>query len=120
MLILKPCFLGAGTVIGEVEALLDESVDIDRAMLARSFARVQQHVLHDSVCALAVLNDLVEIVAQGARQFGDFATRLVIARHSAKGFPQFVDQFRRNPREIVDKIERVFDLVGDTGGQLAK
>jgi hypothetical protein len=50
-------------VIGEIETLLDEGVGIDGPMLTRAFARVQQHVLHDGVSTLAVLNDLVEIVA---------------------------------------------------------
>src|SRR6516165_10552031 len=31
--------LGAGTMIGEIKALLDECVDVDWPMLARSFAR---------------------------------------------------------------------------------
>jgi hypothetical protein len=39
-------------VIGEIEALLDHSVDIDR--LAGAFARVQQHVLDNCIGALAV------------------------------------------------------------------
>src|SRR6516165_946989 len=68
--------LGAGTMIGEIEALLDERIGIDRPVLARSFARVQQHILDNGVCALAVLNDLVEVVAQSVRQFGDCSTRL--------------------------------------------
>ena len=107
-------------MIGEIEALLDERVDVDRPMFARSFARMQQHVLDDGVRALAVLNDLVEIVSQSVRQFSDFTARLIIARHSAKGFPQFVDQFGRDTREIVDEIERVLDLVRDPGGQLTE
>ena len=82
-------------MIGKIEALLDEGVGIDQPMFARSLARVQQHVLDDGVRALAVLNDLVEVVAQSVRQFNDFTARLIIARHSAKGLPQFVDQFRR-------------------------
>jgi len=108
----------ASAMIGEIEALLDERVDIDRPVFARTFARVQQHILDDGVGAFAVLNDLVEVVAQSVRQFSDFAARFVIARHSAKAFPQFVDQFRRNPREIVDEIERVFDLVGNARCEL--
>ena len=66
-------------------------------MLAGTFARVQEHVLDDGVGAFAVLHDLVEIVAQGVRQLGDFKARLIVARHSAESFPQFVDQFRGNP-----------------------
>ena len=107
-------------MIGEIEALLDEGVDIDGPMLARAFARVQQHVLDDGVGALAVLHDLVEIVAQSVRQFGDFSARLIIERHASQGFPQFIDQFGRDPREIVDEIERVLDLVRDAGGQLTE
>src|SRR5262249_2281044 len=34
-------------------------------MFARSFARVQQHILDDGVGAFPVLHDLVEIIAQG-------------------------------------------------------
>ena len=56
--------LGPRPVIGEIEALLDEGVDIDRPVLARAFARVQQHVLDDGIGALAVLHDLVEIALQ--------------------------------------------------------
>ena len=68
--IVEALLLGPSAVIGEIEALLDESVDIDRPMLSRTLARVQQHVLDDGVCALAMLNDLVEIVAQGIGQLG--------------------------------------------------
>ena len=67
-------------MIGEIEALLDEGVDIDEPVLARAFARVQQHVLDDGIGTLAVLHDLVEIAAQRVRQFGDFCARLVVER----------------------------------------
>ena len=40
--------------------------------------------------------------------------------HVLQGFLQFVDQFGRDPREIVDEIERVLDLVRDAGGELTK
>src|SRR4051812_42890823 len=39
--------LGSRPMIGEVQALLDERVDVRKAPLARALARVQQHVLHD-------------------------------------------------------------------------
>src|SRR4029077_1667783 len=50
-------------VIGEIEALIDQRVDIDGSVFARTFTRVQQHVLDDGVGAPAVLYDLAEIVA---------------------------------------------------------
>ena len=45
---------------------------------------------------------------------------LVVEVYAAKRLAQFVDQFDRDGREIVDEIERVLDLVGDAGGQLAE
>ena len=39
---------------------------------------------------------------------------------ASKRLPQFVDEFDRDGREIVDEIERVLDLVRDAGGQLPK
>src|SRR5215468_7120037 len=38
-------FLSSCTVIGEIEAFLDQGVDIDNPVFTRAFARVQQHVL---------------------------------------------------------------------------
>ena len=58
-------------MIGEIEAFLDEGIDIDGPVLTRAFARVQQHVLDDGIGALAVLHDLVEIALQRIRQFVD-------------------------------------------------
>ena len=40
-------------------------------------------------------------------------TQLIIEVHVLEGFLQFIDQFGRDPREIVDEIERVLDLVRD-------
>ena len=54
-------------MIGEVEALFDESIDIGRSLLAGPFARMQQHVLDDGVGALTVLDDFVEVVLQQVR-----------------------------------------------------
>src|SRR5215468_4347338 len=89
-------------------------------MFARSFARVQQHVLDDGVGAFTVLHDLVEIVAQGVRQFGYFGECISIDLRFAESFLKFVDQFSRYTREIVDEVERVLDLMGDAGGELAE
>src|SRR5215471_9757467 len=52
---LEALLLCASTMIGEIEALLDECVDVDGPMLARTFARVEQHVLDDGVGTPAVL-----------------------------------------------------------------
>ena len=81
---------------------------------------MQQHVLDDGIGALAVLHDLVEIVAQRVGQFGDFSAPLFVERSRLRGFLQLVDQFGGNTREIVDEIEWVLDLVRDAGSQLAE
>ena len=59
-------------MIGEIEALIEKRIDIRRPVLAGTLARMQQHVLDDGVGALAVLDDLFEVVLQQARQFVDF------------------------------------------------
>jgi hypothetical protein len=90
-------------MIGVIEALLDESVDIDRPVLPRALTRMQQHVLDDRVRALAVLHDL-----------------LAVEVRASKRFPQFVNELDRDSREIVDEIEQVLDFVGNASGQLTE
>src|ERR1700730_17525790 len=109
-----------GTVIGEVQALIHYHVDVGRAMLAGTFTGVLQHVFHDGVGALAVLNDLFEVALQRLRQFVQFAAYLGVERGARKQVVHLFDQFRQQRREIVDEVERVLDLVGDTGGKLAE
>ena len=53
--------LGARTVVGQIEALLDKVVGISQSTFALSFVRVQQHVLDDGVCALAMVYDLAKV-----------------------------------------------------------
>ena len=60
-------FFRPRAVIGEIEALLDDGVDIGRPVLARTLARMQQHVLDDRVGALAVLHHLFQIALQHVR-----------------------------------------------------
>ena len=81
---------------------------------------MQQHVLDDRVGALAVLHDLVEIALQHIGDLVDLGAQLVVEMYAAKRLAQFVDEFDRDGREIVDEIERVLDLVGDAGGQLTE
>ena len=100
----------------EIEALLDQRVDIDGTALARTLARVQKHVFDDQVRAFAVLHHLVEIALQHVGDLFDLRAQLGVERRSGKRLPQFVDQLNRDRREIIDEIERVLDLVGDTGG----
>ena len=107
-------------MIGKVEALLDDGIDIDRPVFARAFARVQQHVLDDGIGTLAVLHDLVEIASQCVCQFVNLGARLSFSDDAIQSVLQFINQFGGDPREIVDEIERVLDLVRDASGELTK
>jgi hypothetical protein len=77
-------------------------------------------VLDDRIRALAVLHDLVEVALQRIGDLADLCTQLAVEVRACKRRPQLVDKFDRDGREIVDEIERVLDLLGNTGGQLAE
>src|SRR6185295_16776794 len=76
--------------------------------------------LDDGVGTSAVLYDLVEVAAQRVHQFGNFQASFIVDRNALQGVLQFIDQFARDTGEIVDEIERVFDLVRDTRSELAE
>ena len=109
-------------MIGEVQRLIDQGVEIDLATLARDPARMLQHRFDDVVGALAVLGDLVEIAGQHLDRLVDLGARVLVERGDARrgALLQLVEQLDRQPGEVVDEIERVLDLVRDAGGQLAE
>ena len=109
-------------MIGEVQRLLDQRVEVDRPALARDPARVFEHALDDAVGALAVLGDLVEVAAQHLDDLVDRGALVVAERRHGRRrrLLQLQQQFARQLGEIVDEIERVLDLVRDPGGQLAE
>ena len=86
-------FLRPGAMIGEIETLPNERVDVGRPTLAGPFAGMQQHVLDDGVGALAVLHDLFEIFVQQMRQLADFLSLSVVEGNRFEGIAQFIDQF---------------------------
>src|SRR6202042_1877233 len=71
---------GPRSVIGEVEALLDDRIDVGGPAVARTFARMQQHVLDDRIGALAVLHDLVEVTLEHIRELVDHLPDLAVER----------------------------------------
>jgi signal transduction histidine kinase len=48
-------------VFGEIEALSDQGIDVDRPMFSRILPGMQQHVLDDRISAFSVLNHLAEV-----------------------------------------------------------
>ena len=79
-LVLRP-----GAVVGEVQGLVDQGIEVDLATLARDAARVLQHRFHDVVGAFAVLGDLVEVAGQHLDGFIDLSAGVVIERGDTRG-----------------------------------
>src|SRR5262245_56479635 len=88
-------------------------------MFTGTFARVLQHVLDDGIGTLTVLHDFVEIAPQDVRQLSNFGTYFLV-QWALQDALQFVDQLAGDSREIVDKVERVLDLVRYAGGELTE
>ena len=93
---IEALLLGPSPVVGEIEALLDQGVDVDRPMLSRALARMQQHVLDDRIRAFAVLHDFIEIALQHIRNRSDLCAQLAVKVRASKRFPQFVNEFDRD------------------------
>ena len=109
--------LRAGTVIGEVQRLLDQRVQIDSLPVAAAAARVLQHASDDAVGTSAVLGDLLQVAGQHADRLDNLGAFAVVERGDrARGLLQLVQQFDRQAGKVVDEIERVLDLVRDAGG----
>ena len=105
-------------MIGEVERLVDQPVEVDLATLAGHPARVLQHALHDVVGALAMLGDLFQVAREQVERLANrSALRLIERRHCGfRCFRQLFEQLDGQAGEVVDEVERVLDLVGDPGG----
>src|SRR5271156_6143684 len=110
--------LGAGAVISEIEALLEQRVEVDRPVLAGTLARMQQHVLDDRVGAFAMLNDFLEIALDQPRQLVDFLLELLVGLGLGDQLLELVQQLPRHSGEIVDEVQRILDFVRDARRQL--
>ena len=75
---IEALLLGPCPVIGEIEAFLDESIDIHWSVLSRALSGMQQHVLDDCVGTLAMLHDLVEIALQRIGDLVDLGAPFVV------------------------------------------
>ena len=75
---------------------------------------MQQHAGHDAVGAPPVLDDLRQIGGQGRDQL------VLLGAGRSDRVPQLLQQLAGELGKVVHKIERVLDLVGDAGGELAQ
>ena len=67
-------------MIGEVQALLHQRVEIDLAALARDPARMLEHALDDVVGAPPVLADLLQIAGQHPHRLLDLVALVLVER----------------------------------------
>src|SRR5262249_23574115 len=87
--------LGSRTVVGEVETFLHQSVDVGSSQLAPALTRVQEHVLDNRIGALAVLDDLAEIIFQQVGQLVSFLAAFLGKALLLQRVPEFVGQLDR-------------------------
>ncbi len=107
---------------GQVGVLVDEAGQVHAPALRGAAAAVEQHRSHDPVGALAVLADPAAVLLQVVEQVAH------LAQHLADGplgrlahlVAQLLGQLDRQVGEVVDEVERVLDLVGDAGRELAQ
>ena len=109
-------------MVGQIEALVHQGIDVRRPPLARTLAGMRQHALDDGVGAAAVLADLPQIVDQCGQQILGVGAPVVAERGEGlvQDVPKFSEKLGREVGEVVDEVERILDLVGDAGDQLAQ
>jgi hypothetical protein len=78
-----------------------------------------QHRFHNAIGARAVLVDFCQVGFDVAQDGGGFGG-VFIFTDLLQFFQGFVDHFEAHIRKIVHEIERVFDFVGDAGGELTQ
>src|SRR5215470_6369443 len=100
--------LCSGAMIGEVQALLDECIQIGRLPVTAAATRVLQHAADDAVGATTVLGDLFETAGQHLYCLENLSAFGGVERANRlrRCFLQFVQQLDRQTGEIVDEIER--------------
>src|SRR4051794_7472273 len=81
---------------------------------------MQQHVLDDGVSALAVLDDLAEIVFKQSGQLVRLLAAFVSQPFLRQNLIQLLGQFDQKGGKIVHEVQWVLDLVRNTGSELAE
>ena len=112
-------------MIGEPGVLLEQGVDVRQLPLARAPPH-HEHVVHDLVGALAVFADALEVVGHVAGDLLDQRAPIIVllvvplAEDLVQLFQEFLEQFLRYLREILDEVQRIPDLMSDARGGFAE
>jgi len=105
------CFvLGTETVIGQPEVFIAEGIDIGKFFFPGTAAAVLEHSFNDGIGPFAMVDDLFLIFSHF---IGKGPGLLCISFFQF--FLLFLYQFAVYFRKVVDEIEGILDLVGNTG-----
>src|SRR6185437_15767791 len=98
------------------------TVDVARLPVAGAAARMCEHALDDTVSAPPMFDDLGEVARQQVHRVLKFRALVVVGlgQKGIDGLSQLVQQLTRETCEVVHEIQRILDLVCDTGSKLAK
>ena len=108
-------------MIGEIQGLLGERVQIGRLPLFAAATRVLEHASDDAVDAATALHDFFQISRQHTDGLDNLSTFAGIeCTDRARCFRQLVQQFDGEACKVIDEIEGVLDLVRDPGRHLPK
>ncbi len=83
---------------------------------------VHQHASHDAIGTVSVGGNRLKVGLEGLQQIVDVVSCLLIEsfRNRIQDLAELFQQLHGCFREVVHEVERIFDFVRDTGGQLAK
>ena len=113
-------FLGARAVIGEVEAFIEQRIDIGGPVVAGSSRECSSMFLTMESARLPCWTNFSRLSFSMPVNSSTSSRILSSSGGGLEHVVQFVGQFRRERREIIDEIQRVLDLVRDAGGELAE
>ena len=93
-------------MIGEVQRLLDQRIQIDALALADRAAGMRQHAGDDAVGAAAMLGDLGQIAGHHLEDLVELGPAVVVEPGQCwrRGRLQIVQQLDRETGEIVDEV----------------
>src|SRR3954452_24277826 len=81
---------------------------------------MEEHVLDDRIRSLAMLSDLVEIAFEHCSKLADLGEPAFVDVAMVHELAKLIHDLDRKSGKVVDEIERVFDLMRDSGGELPK
>ena len=105
-------------MIGKIEALLDQRVNINYRCSPEPWRECNNMFLTIESARSPCCTTLSRLPCNMSAISLISARSLLSRLAPRKGLPQFVYEFDRDGRKIVDEIERIFDFVCNAGCQL--